>query len=150
MITFGRETVAEVWPDVQEVAAEHWENSAKFPENGPRIVRETYEALEKANQLVAVVARKDGKLIGYVVFYLAPSAFYRDMTEARCHALFLSRAQRRGTVGYRLLKEANDVLASAGAGAVYYASPCGEHDFSPLLKRIGCEPLETTHVRKLK
>lgn len=69
---------------------------------GPNL--EVYRALDRAGQLMVVVAREAGEMVGYTVTVIRPHMHYPTLCGFE-DAYYLTPSSRRGSVGYRLILE---------------------------------------------
>lgn len=75
---------------------------------------EQYRSLNDAKLLVTITCRCDGELIGYIVFFIKPHIHYRTCITAFEDMYYVKPEHRRGRVGIRLFKYAEDVLKNIG------------------------------------
>lgn len=106
-----------------------------------------YLALEAANYLRAYTARlADGTLVGYAVFFIMNNAHYADSLQANQDVIFIDPAHR-GT-GAKLIMFCDKELASEGVQVVYHHVKI-EHDFGPMLVRMGYKAVDVIYSKRL-
>src|SRR2546425_11802221 len=92
----------------------HWEEIARFKDIPLAPDRDKYEAIEAAGCFHAFTARENGKLIGYVGFFVGPHMHYSGSVQATQDVLYVAPEHRRGRVGIRLIFFASDALRAEG------------------------------------
>lgn len=106
-----------------------------------------YTQLEALGRLRVYTARDDDRLLwGYAIYFVGPNMHYQTSLQAVQDVLFMHPG-RRG-VGGRLIRFADDELAKDGVQKVFHHVKLA-HDFGPLLKRQGYEPIEAIYARRL-
>lgn len=137
MITIRRESFSQCVNDLLYLLPEHWKEVAHYKDKIPLSpMFEVYEQLDKAGKLFNVIMREDGKVIGYSVYILNRHPHYSTCLCACNDILFLTPEKRNHNLGLKLILEADNLLIDAGINRItYHIKP--EHDFSPLLKRLG-------------
>lgn len=79
-----------------------------------------YYALERAGVLKVLALRQAEKLIGYSVWFVAPTLHHRSTTWAVCDILYVD-PRARGRAGLALIRGAVPVLEGLGARVITYA-----------------------------
>lgn len=136
MTTFQLETVDQCCEDIQPLLAQHWNEVALYRDEIPLAPDfDRYRAMEAAGGLVLLTARREGQLIGYSVFFVSQHPHYSTCRIASNDVLFL-RADCRGPLGIRLIRESERVLSDAGVQRiVWHVKP--RNDWSSVLERMG-------------
>lgn len=109
MLTFQRESWADLWRDGQDLFKTHFDELALHKEVMPMgLDNDAYLDVEKRGYLLVVTGRRDGQLIGYfVAMVLAHHPHNKDAGKVSTTDMFyLDPAHRRGGAGARLLKAA--------------------------------------------
>lgn len=81
-------------------------------------------------------ARRDGYLIGTNSFNVGPTLWRKTTNTAIALILYLLPSERRGSLGWRFLRETDKGLKDMGVKLVIY-TPSSTVDISPLLRRMG-------------
>jgi L-amino acid N-acyltransferase YncA len=145
-ISFQREALARVRPDITELTVAHWEEvahdkaSRQLDPNWP-----AFEAMEAGGNLFVMTARADGQLIGYVAAMMQPHLNSRATRIALVQNIFLLAEYRRNNAGVRILQLADLALQELVDFIYWHIKP--ERDFTPLLKRLGYHYVEAVWGR---
>lgn len=83
---------------------------------------EAYFSLEKNNLLKVITCRKDGTLIGYIIFVITPHLHYKSMITAAEDIYYLTKAERKGRVGIKLFQYAEQYLKSIGINRIIFTT----------------------------
>lgn len=110
--------------------------------------RELYSALAETGMLLILTARRDGRLIGY----------YMGLVKRHMHSpivcgfhdlYFLTKTERKGMTGYRLLLAVLQKLKALGCQRVYWSAPAGS-TAERLYKRVGMRVVYSTCAMDLE
>jgi GNAT superfamily N-acetyltransferase len=149
MITYKCENVSEIWEEALPLFEHHWEEVEDYAINEhPTPKVESYANLEEKGLFKAMIARNNGKLVGYCFFYLYNHMHYPHKIYALNDVLFLLPEYRRTNAGINLMKEAEKMVVDAGAVSILWAVR-DFRDFSPVLKRMGYHKQETVYFKNL-
>ena len=137
MITYTLEPWDTYYRDCQALWPEHWCEIAVDKDRMPmRPDVANYQALEAAGKLQIVVARDDGRMVGYVLSVIRPHLHYADVLCGFEDAYFLSKTHRRGMVGVKLLREAVRHMQAVGAQKAFFMTKVAL-DMGSLFERMG-------------
>ncbi len=142
MTTYQRERLADVRPELTALIAAHWDEVAHHKD-----IRtldpdwDQFEAMDAAGNLFFMTARADGLIVGYVAAILRPHLHSKGLKTAYVDAIFLAHSARRNNTGVRLLAMTDTALAAMADFIYWHVKP--ERDFATLLRRQGCEFIET-------
>lgn len=141
---YSKELVDEMLP----LWKEHYDEIALYKDIPLSPDLKVYGAAEFADILRIFTARQEGKLIGYEVFLVHNHPHYSTCRSANQDILFLSKDLRRGFMGYRFIKWADEMLKEDGVQVVFQHVKVS-HDFSPLLKRLGYVEHDILYSKRL-
>lgn len=127
-VVFAVERWAEYFADCGDLWREHYDeigsDKSKMPMR-PDAAR--FQFLDETGQLLIITARRDGKMVGYLVVVVCPHPHYADVLCGFEDAYFLTSAERKGSgmnfrsqTGVRLIQEGTRVLALAGVKKVFF------------------------------
>ena len=137
MIVFKREFYDDVVEDIKPLILEHWNEIALHKDKillNPDFRR--YKLIENSGKLTIITARKETELVGYSIFFLGEHIHYKHCFVATNDVLFLTKKERKGSCGIRLIKESERILKELGAKRLlFHVKP--NKDFSPILARCG-------------
>lgn len=105
-----------------------------------------YKKIDDLGGLRIYTARKEKKLIGYVIFFFDYNIHYQKSLQAIQDVLFI-HPEYRG-VGAQLIKWADEQLKIEGAQVVYHHVK-KEHNFGPLLERFGYKCVDLIYAKRL-
>jgi GNAT superfamily N-acetyltransferase len=131
------ERYADVIGEIRPLLEQHYQEIASFKEAIPLDPDyDRYQDLELAGALVIIAARREGRLVGYSIFFLAPHPHYKSTIFAGNDIVFLRPEERSGGLGVRLIRESERIVRELGAKQIsWHIKPV--NDFSPLLERLG-------------
>ena len=107
-----------------------------------------YSKLSQEQALKIVTCRKDGELIGYIFFLLHYNLHYKTMLTAIEDIYYLKKEERKGSVGIRLFKYAEEYLKSLNVNRVIMGTKVHQ-DNSRLFEYLGYTFFEKLHSKML-
>lgn len=111
----------ELWPLLEDHRDELTTNKALM-ELSPDWGR--YIDCERVGVLFVLSARENERLIGYSANFIAPHLHYSKLRYANNDLLFIARSHRRGSTGWRLIRETEAEAKRRGAQMmVWHAKP---------------------------
>lgn len=85
---------------------------------------ERYLALEDAGVLMVIAAYRGPRMVGYSVNLVTNNLHYADLVMCQNDVLFLTKSERKGTAGLRLIRETQRRGKAAGAKVMlWHAKP---------------------------
>jgi L-amino acid N-acyltransferase YncA len=137
VITYALEPWATYYRDCQPLWPEHYDEIAVQKDRMPmRPDVAAYQALDTAGRLQIVVARDDGRMIGYVLSVIRPHLHYADVLTGYEDAYFLSKPYRKGMIGVKLLREAVRHMQAVGVHKAFFMTKVAL-DMGPIFERMG-------------
>ena len=110
---------------------------------------QTYFLMQEHGMYLAVTAREEGRLVGYVGFVVQHSMLhYKGVKCAHVDLLYMHPEFRTGLHAVRMMRYAHDVLDEMGIDEATVNAKI-TYDISPLLKRVGYELMEFSYRRKV-
>ncbi len=144
-ITFHSETWDQYFndPDRLSLWQEHYAefepaHEGKMP-MGPD--HKAYKALSNAGALEIIVARKSGQMIGYCLVVIRRHIHYAALCAFE-DSYFVTKAERLGSVGTRLIKRALEVCKARGCVRAYWMTK-EFNSIEILFKRLGMEKIDS-------
>lgn len=123
--------------EAQSLIEMHWEDIAL---NKDRIKLnpdwERYHALEEAGAFKIFTARSDDKLVGYFAVLVDYNPHYKDHLFAVNDVIYLHPDYRKGLVGLKLIKFAEECLKEDGVSVLTINTKVHK-PFDKLLSRLG-------------
>lgn len=113
----------------EDMMAAHWEEVALDKDQVPLAPDwPRYRLFERQGILKALGMRSAaGKLVGYNVFFVQPPMHYAAQRWAVNDILYLDPAERSGTLGARMIREAEERFRPAGVGKIIYHAKLHVH-----------------------
>lgn len=145
-VTYQLEAYTSIKNEIRPLLAEHWQEIALNKEHiklNPDW--KEYARLDSVGGLRCYTARKDGHLIGYFVVIIRKSLHYSDHLFAMNDIIFLTKAGRKGTTGYKLLKFATEEVAKEGVSLMIVNTKTHQ-PFDTLLERLGYNHTENLYT----
>jgi GNAT superfamily N-acetyltransferase len=152
-VVFGLEKIAEIQSEIEVLYQEHFAETEKlYLEEECNMDYERYKASEAANQFVVFTARADGKLVGYLQYYVFRDMHTQAFFQAREDAFFVTKDYRGRRIAPNLLAFAEDALKHLGCKYVGMSNkaPVGGPDIGPFLEREGYKSVATFFFKKLE
>lgn len=144
MIEFARELVSDVEDEIKPLLSAHWQEIAHYLDIP---LDPDWEFYRTAKTIRVYTARANRVLVGYAVFFISPNRHYKASIQAVQDILFVL-PEYRGRTGFRLIRYCDEQLKLEGAQVVYQHVKV-KHDFGPLLKTLGYEPVDIIHAKRL-
>jgi L-amino acid N-acyltransferase YncA len=137
VITYQLEPWDTYYRDCQALWLAHWDEIAVEKHRMPmRPDVAAYQRLEAAGQLQILVARDDGRMVGYLLTVIRPHLHYADVLCGFEDAYFLAKSHRRGMTGIKLIKEAIRHMQAAGAQKAFFMTKAAL-DMGAIFERLG-------------
>lgn len=147
MISFNVEN----WNDVKEESSSLWE--LHWDEVGQNKVRmklnpdlDKLDRLNSLGMLHIVIARNDGRLIGYHASVIDTLMHYRHILAAKGDLYWLHPEYRKGSTGIKLLKEVEKTLKLRGVQVMYDITKL-YLDHGKIFERLGYKPIERNYSK---
>jgi len=142
MITFAEERVRDCLDELIPLLQNHWEEIANHQDTVPLDPDwDKYLAMDDSGAMSVVVARENGRVIGYFISFIHHHMHYRSTLYAYNDILYVDPSRRKGTVAYRMFKFAMTVLVDRGVQVVVCHMKIN-HEFRSLLRRLGFKQTE--------
>lgn len=152
MITVAIESFATTIDEALPLCMEHWEEVpfGKWPEIGLCVNTELYEIAEQLGNLLTIIARDDGKLVGYVLLMGCEMNHHKGMWHASTDVVYVHpeyRGKEKGVFA-QMMKLAHEECKSKGVDFLSVAvNP--NYDFSGSLEEIGAVCTEKCYTWRI-
>ena len=150
MITFNIERLADgcLWESV-ELNQDHYDEVGLAGFNLPlNVDRDEYLQLEQMGYALTIVARDEGKMVGYSILIAKPHIQHKDFTFAYADVFYLKPSHRTGRTVLRFINYIEETLKRYNIDYVQLAVPV-TNDYSRLLKHLDYGEQETIYVKEL-
>jgi GNAT superfamily N-acetyltransferase len=144
-ITFHSESWDQYYndPDREALWIEHYSEFVPAHEGkmamGPDVA--AYSALAASGALEIVVARKAGRMIGYCLVVVRRHIHYSSLCAFE-DSYFVTKPERLGSVGTRLIKRALEVCKARGCVRAYWMTK-EFNSIAKLFERLGMEKIDS-------
>jgi hypothetical protein len=145
---FQREQLVQTAEEVYPLLEKHWEYIAHYKDIELNPDWEVYFGAEAKGMLRCYSVRHDQAMVGYAVFFVKANAHYRQSLQALQDILWIDPAHRSPTLGVRFINWCDEQLRQDGVQVVYHHVKLS-HNFGPVLKYLGYEPIEEVWGRRL-
>lgn len=153
MITYHWEPISNLLqrPEFHALTRLHWEEIALDKDTVPLSVDwPRYEQMEDAKTWRIFVAEDDGKVIGYVSWFMGFHVRYKETWYCQGDFFFLHPDYRRGLIGYNLMKNAIAALPRPSKIVMTEKLHFKNARVGNLFKRLGMRPIERVHSMTLE
>lgn len=141
---FQSESILSAWEDAIPLMIANQQETGAFPHHKFAPAREKLERMENAGFLRCFTARRDGKLIGYQLFFILFSIDYPDNLEAISKAVYVSLEHRGFTAG-KFLYWVDAQLEREGISVIGRQSTT-KHPMDKVYHRMGYRKVEELWV----
>ena len=148
MVTYQVEKFSDCVEEIKPHLLNHYEElsvTKTFP------MDPDWDAYARSNdegKIIIVTCRKDGELVGYIVYFLVYNLHYQTMKTALEDVYYLAKAERKGRVGIKLFKFAEQVLKDIGVDRVIYGTKI-HLDNSKLFEYLGYTVFEKLYSKMI-
>lgn len=146
-LSFMEESLSDVQEEVSDLLHAHWKEVAHYQDIPLDVDWDAYHAADAIGTLrIYTVRTHDGLLVGYSVYFVRANPHYKGSIQAVQDVLFI-HPDRRGR-GVRFIMWCDEQLRDLGVQAVYHHVK-KDHNFGPMLNRIGYELVDLIYARRL-
>ena len=146
---FQREQIINLIPELLPLLDKHYLEVAHFQDIALKPDWDAYRKLDEVNILRCFTARDImGVLIGYSFFFVKTNIHYAESLQAHQDVLFLHPDYRKNHIGSKFIAWCDERLKEEGVQAVYHHVK-QEHNFGPLLERMGYQLVDLIYARRL-
>lgn len=147
MITYQVERLADIKIEVAPLLLRHWEEIALNRDTVPLDPNwDQYLFMDREGYLQITTAREDGKIVGYAAYFIAANLHYRSLVVADSDIFWLAPEKRKGMVGVKLLKAAEEHLKAVGVNKIVNKVKL-KHDVGAVFERLGYTPIERLYAK---
>lgn len=149
MITTHLESFEERLDELKTLLPEHYKELALNQDQVPLDPQYgVYIERERRGELIFMVLRERGEMLGYFIGFIAPGLHYRTCLTCTMDIFYVRKDKRTGTAGVRLFRSVEAELKHRGVQRWFMGSKV-HADASALFKRIGAAPVETYYSKWL-
>lgn len=151
-VTFQVERYLDARAEAEPLIRAHWQEIARNRETIPlNIDHVAYAKLDERGQLLIVTARDDGRLVGYLTYFIMPQGHlhYLGTPWAESDVFFVLPEERKSGVGAGLFRAAEEALRARGVRVVHTHVKIEHPAAGRLLEHLGHQPIETIYAKVL-
>jgi len=149
MITAHVESFIERLPELKELLPEHYKELALNQEQVPLSPQfDIYFERERRGELIFVVLREAGEMVGYFIGFIAPGLHYGTCLTCTMDIFYVRQDKRTGSAGIRLFRFVEKELRRRGVQRWFMGSKI-HADASALFERIGAAKTEVYYSKWL-
>lgn len=149
MITVMLESFEERLPELLPLLPLHYEELALNQDKVPLDPQYgIYIERERRGELMFMVVRDAGELIGYFIGFVAPGLHYQTCLTLIMDIFYVHPDHRGNSTGFKLFKAAEEEAKRRGVQRMFVGSKC-HLDASWLFERLGYERCEVTYTHWL-
>lgn len=105
-----------------------------------------YLRRDALGMVLTITLREDGKLVGYIVSFVAPGLHYRDCLTLTMDIFYVAPEHRGKQGGIKLFRALEREARRRGVGYMMMGSKL-HRDASRLFERLGYAPVETYYAK---
>ncbi|MGO8854407.1 MAG: hypothetical protein ACLQO1_01665 [Steroidobacteraceae bacterium] len=150
MPVYSREAAAAVIDEIKPLLERHHAEIAHYPDIPLKVNDEFFLEADRKGVLRLFTIRCAQELIGYAVFFVAPSPKYMTSLQAHQYVLYLAPEYRRGRVGLHFIDWCDGELKGGGVQVVYqHVKTDPKLNFGRLLESLGYTRIDEIYGRRL-
>ncbi len=149
MITVMLESFEERLPELLPLLPLHYEELALNQDKVPLDPQyDIYIERERRGELMFMVVRDAGQLVGYFIGFVAPGLHYQTCLTLIMDIFFIHPEHRGNSTGFKLFKAVEADAKARGVQRMFVGSKC-HLDASFLFEKLGYERCEITYTHWL-
>ena len=149
MLTYKVDDWMENLPAFKAISQQHYDEIETLKEFPLDLDFDAYENLWRMGKLVFVTAKDEEKLVGYIVYFVAPHMHSKNCITAHEDIYFLKPEYRKGRNGIKMFQFAQEHLKSKGVDLILYSTKFA-FDNSSLFEYLGCKPIDKVFTKLLQ
>ncbi len=146
MTHIAPESFTAIYGELQPLFHSHWLELGPFRDRMPLAPNlRVYTYLESAGELITLTARKDRKLVGYLIAKTGPGLHYSQTMQAITDIPYVHPDVRGRGIGVRLFLAAQEEFKRRGVGPWFASYKIGSElapSMDKLLRWIGMTPCD--------
>jgi len=148
MIEYKDDSYLACFEDWKQIIDEHYEELSVTKEYPLDPDFDAYKALWDMGRLKFISCKDNGKLVGYIIFFVAPHIHYKSCLTAQEDIYYLKKEYRKGRVGIRMFQFAEKVLKDQAVNRVIYNTKIHQ-DNSSLFEYLGYKLIDKVFTKML-
>ena len=149
MITYNLELITdELINEVTPILEKHRVELQSYDDMVLNVYWDRYRALEAQDKLVNLIARDEGEIVGYAVFFLHENPHYMDFMYAMQDVFYVTQDRRGSRVAINLVKKSEKILKAKGVSIITHHAK-KKNKFAPFLERLGYSNTELLMAKRI-
>jgi len=148
MIEYKNDSYVDCLDQWKMIIKDHYDELSVTKEYELEPDYEAYQKLWDSNGMRFISCKNDDKLIGYIIFFLAPHLHYKSCFTAFEDIYFLKKEYRKGRVGLKMFQFAEKILKEQGINRVIYNTKV-HSDNSRLFEYLGYKFVDKVFTKLL-
>lgn len=145
-VDYARETVAGLWDEIQPLLKKQADEVATFKDIPLTPDKELYFKMDASGLVRVFTARKEGRLVGYSLFFVRASIQFQQSIQAQQDLIFIDK-EERGFGGFFI--DWCDIQLKLEGVQVVRRHVKAKHDWSKILVRHEYKIEDFIYVRRL-
>ena len=138
----------ECFDDVFKLLKDHYDEVETIKDFQLNPDYHVYFEADKKKLVKVILCEDDNKLVGYIVFFVGPNLHYKDCLLATEDIYYLKPEYRKGRIGIKMFKFAEEYLKSIGINMIRYSTKT-HLDNSRLFEYLGCSFIEKVFIKRI-
>jgi len=148
MIEFKNDDYLACLEEWKQIIDEHYDELSVTKEYALEPDFEAYEKIWNSGGLRFISCRDNEKLVGYIIFFVAPHIHYKSCITAQEDIYYLKKEYRKGRTGIKLFQFADNLLKEQGVNRVIYNTKVHQ-DNSRLFEYLGYKFVDKVFTKML-
>jgi GNAT superfamily N-acetyltransferase len=150
MITYQQESFTDVIDEIKHLLVCHYSEICAFDKDRVKLNPnwDIYKKLDKDKSLFIYTCRNELKLVGYYISFLYSHHHYSDILTSNSDIIFVDTNYRKGMVGYKLIRKAEQRLKELGISMVLVSIKT-KGNLHKLIERLGYSPLDSIYYKEI-
>ena len=149
MITYEVGNAKECFNEIQRLFQEHYEEISLLKDYELKPDYAMYFAIHEKDMLKVILCKDEGKIIGYIVFFICKHLHYIDCVLATEDIYYLKPEYRKGRTAIKMFKFAEQYLKSLNVDMIKYGTKI-HSDNTSLFEYMGYSFTEKVYTKMLK
>lgn len=148
MIVYKEDSWLDNLNELKEIIKDHYEELSVTKEFPLDPNWDAYLDILNAGKLRYITCKDDGKLIGYIIYFIMPHLHYKTCLTAFEDIYFLKKEYRKGRTGLKMFQFAEKILKEQGIQRVIYNTKVHQ-DNSAMFDYLGYKFIDKVFTKLL-
>ena len=149
MITYAVEKINEEFKkEITPIFETHRKELQSYSDMRLNVDWDVYEDIEAKGNLLTLVARDEGRIVGYAAFIININMHYSDFKYAMQDVFYVVEDKRGGRIAVKLLKMSEELLKDRGVNVIsHHAKPINK--FASFLEKFDYKQTEIMLAKRI-